>query len=128
MSAQGKFTSHDQYIKAAPKAIQARLQELREVILKAAPEAEEVISYNMPAFKLFGNLVYYAANKAHVGFYPGDSTTTTLFKDELDKYTTTKGAIHFPIDKPIPQALVKKIVKNRIKENQERAALKKLSK
>lgn len=124
----GKWQSHDQYIKASPKAIQGRLQELREIILQAAPGAEEIISYNMPAFKLYGNLVYYAANKAHVGFYTGDGTTVDLFKDDLTKYTTTKSAIHFSIDKPIPQALVKKIVKHRIKANQERAALKKLSK
>jgi uncharacterized protein YdhG (YjbR/CyaY superfamily) len=128
MPVAGKFTTHDQYIKASPKEIQSRLQEIRAIIHQAAPEAEEIISYSMPAFKLFGNLVYYAANKSHVGFYPGDGTTVALFKDELTKYTTTKSAIHFPIDKPIPQALVKKIVKHRIKENQERAALKKLSK
>jgi uncharacterized protein YdhG (YjbR/CyaY superfamily) len=128
MPVSGKFTSHDQYIKASPKEIQARLQEIREIIQQAAPDAEEIISYSMPAFKFYGNLVYYAANKAHVGFYAGDGTTVALFKDELTKYTTTKSAIHFPIDKPIPQALVKKIVKHRIKENKERAALKKLSK
>ena len=120
-----KFTTVDQYIKSFPASMQALLKEIRGVIREAAPKAEEAISYNMPAFKLDGSLVYYAANKEHIGFYPGNSTTTTLFKDELTAYNTSKGAIQFPIDKPIPHKLVKKIVKYRIQENKELALRKK---
>lgn len=119
------FQSHDQYIATSPKEIQPQLKAIRAIIKEAAPKAEEIISYNMPAFKLYGNLVYYAAAKAHIGFYPGDSTTTTVFKDELAEYKTSKGAIQFPIDQPIPEKLVKKIVKYRIRINKEKAAVKK---
>ena len=115
-----KFTTVDQYIKSFPAPMQALLKEIRGVIREAAPKAEEAISYNMPAFKQDGALVYYAANKEHIGFYPGNSTITTLFKDELTDYKTSKGAIQFPIDQPIPHKLVKKIVKYRIQENKEK--------
>jgi Uncharacterized conserved protein len=120
-----KFTSVDQYIKSFPPSTQSLLQEIRNVIREAAPQAEETISYNMPVFKQDGHLVYFAANKAHIGFYPGDSTTTSLFADELTAYKTSKGAIQFPFDQPIPHKLVKKIVKHRIQENKAKAALKK---
>ena len=89
----------------------------------AATTAEEVISYNMPAFKQNGILVWFAGNKNHIGFYPS-STSIKLFKEQLTKYKTSKGAIQFPIDKPLPLALITKIVKFRIKQNSETAAAK----
>jgi uncharacterized protein YdhG (YjbR/CyaY superfamily) len=92
---------------------------LRTVIRQAAPGAEEVISYNMPAFKWNGMLVWYGAHTEHVGLYP-KASAITAFKDELAGYKTSKGAIQFPIKRPIPTALVKKIVKFRLEENARR--------
>ena len=89
---------------------------MRQTIREAAPEAEEVISYQMPAFKLNGILVWFAAFKKHVGFYPKVSAIE-VFKKELSGYQVSKGTIRFPLDKPIPFDLVRKIVKYRIKEN-----------
>jgi uncharacterized protein YdhG (YjbR/CyaY superfamily) len=94
------------------------LQELRDTIKKSAPQAEEVISYNMPAFKLQGMLVWYAAYREHVGFYPRPSGIEA-FKKELSVYKGAKGSVQFPIDKPLPLNLVSKIVKYRVKENSE---------
>ena len=100
------------------------MKDMRITIKKAAPQAEELISYNMPAFKLHGMLVYYAAYDRHVGFYP-TSSPMKVFKDELADYKTSKGAIQFPIEKTIPATLVKKIVRFRVKENLEKEAKKK---
>lgn len=96
---------------------------MREAIREAAPQAEEMISYNMPAVKLNGVLVWYAAYKEHIGFYPTPPAIHT-FAHDLVKYKTSKGAIQFPIEKPIPTTLVKKIVKFRIKQNLEKAKTK----
>lgn len=109
----------DSYIAFYPKDIQKLLQELRSIIQKAAPKAVEVISYGMPAFKQDGVLVYFAANKAHIGFYP-TSSPIKVFKNELAKYKTSKGAIQFPFEMGIPTTLVKNIVKFRIVEDKER--------
>jgi uncharacterized protein YdhG (YjbR/CyaY superfamily) len=106
----------DEYIATFPKNIQSILEELRQAIKKSAPEAEETISYQMPAFKLNGILVWFAAFKNHIGFYPKTSAIEA-FKRELSNYEVSKGTIRFPLDKPIPLDLVKKIVKHRIKEN-----------
>ncbi|MDH2917481.1 MAG: DUF1801 domain-containing protein [Gallionella sp.] len=106
----------DEYIATFPHEVQAILQKLRQTICKAAPDATEKISYQMPTFYLNGNLVHFAAYKNHIGFYPAPSGIVA-FQDELKKYKTSKGAIQFPIDAPIPQALVKKIVEFRVKEN-----------
>ena len=110
------FRTVDEYLGASPKQARAALDELRKTIRQAAPQAEEVISYNMPAFRWNGMLVWYAAHKDHIGFYPKPSAITA-FKDELAAYKTSKGAIQFPIQKVIPTKLVKKIVKFRVKEN-----------
>jgi uncharacterized protein YdhG (YjbR/CyaY superfamily) len=117
------FTTTDEYIAMFPANVQAILQKLRSTIKKIAPSAEEVISYKMPAFKLNGMLVWFAAYKEHIGFYPTGSPIK-VFKKELTPYKTSKGAIQFPIDKPIPLTLVKDIVKFRVKENLERAKVK----
>ena len=105
------------YILMQPENVQPGLQKLRQTINAAAPEAEEVISYGMPAFKWNGMLVGFAAAKKHFGFYPWNGSTVDQFKEELKTFETSKGAIRFPIDKPLPVALIKKIVKSRMKEN-----------
>jgi uncharacterized protein YdhG (YjbR/CyaY superfamily) len=110
----------DEYIAGLPKDIQEILEELRMTIRKAAPEAEETISYQIPTFTLKGNLVHFAAFKNHVGFYPTPTGIET-FKKELSVYKGAKGSVQFPLDKPLPLSLVAKIVKFRVKENLERA-------
>jgi uncharacterized protein YdhG (YjbR/CyaY superfamily) len=110
------FRTIDEYIATFPKNIQSILEELREAIRESAPKAEETISYQMPAFKLNGILVWFAAFKNHIGFYPKTSAIEA-FKEELSDYEVSKGTVKFPLNKPIPFDLVKKIVKYRVKEN-----------
>ena len=103
----------DEYLARVPEDKRAALEMLRKAIKAAAPEAVEVISYGLPAFRLKGKfLVAYGAAKNHCAFYPG-SVVETL-KDELRNYETTKGAIRFPADRPLPPALVRKLVKLRV--------------
>jgi len=109
----------DEYIDQFPANVQAILQKLRITIKRAVPGAEEVISYQMPAFKYYGILVYFAGHKNHIGFYP-TSSPMKAFKDRLSNYKTSKGAIQFPIDEAIPLTLVKDIVKFRMRENLEK--------
>lgn len=118
-----KFSSPDEYIAGLPRETKGLVKELRKTIKDTAPGAEEVISYNMPAFKWHGMLVWYAAYQHHIGLYPTGSPIKA-FKNELTGYKTSKGAIQFPIEKGIPVALVKKIVRFKMKENQEKAAAK----
>jgi uncharacterized protein YdhG (YjbR/CyaY superfamily) len=124
LSSKQKFETIDGYIKTFPKEIQKILETVRQAIKKAAPEAEEAISYQMPTFKLNGNLVHFASFKNHIGFYPTPSGTE-IFKKEISVYRSGKGSIQFPIDKPMPLSLIKKIVKYRIKENSNRIKKKK---
>ena len=106
----------DEYIKTFPKDVQSILEKMRQTIREAAPEAVETISYQMPTFKLNGkNLVHFAAWRNHIGFYP-TSSGTEAFKKELSRYKAAKGSVQFPIEKPIPYDLVKKIVGFRMKE------------
>jgi uncharacterized protein YdhG (YjbR/CyaY superfamily) len=116
MQARKKFGTIDEYIKTFPPDVQKTLERLRHTIRKAVPEAEEVISYQMPAFKLKGNLVYFAAFKKHIGFFP-TASGVAAFKKELSDYATSPGTVQFPLDKPIPYDLVTKIVLFRKKEN-----------
>jgi uncharacterized protein YdhG (YjbR/CyaY superfamily) len=111
----------DEYIGLFPAETQKILQELRAVIHAAAPGAVEKISYQMPAFALKGNLVYFAAWKDHIGFYP-TSSGTQAFQQELSAYETSKGTVKFPIDQPLPLDLVSRIVKFRVEENLKKAA------
>ena len=113
----------DDYIAQFPPEIQALLQEMRAVIHAAAPDAVEAISYQMPTFKLYGNLVHFAAFKKHIGFYPTPSGITEFAK-ELSAYQSAKGSVQFPLDKPLPFDLVSRIVKFRVQENLARAAAK----
>jgi uncharacterized protein YdhG (YjbR/CyaY superfamily) len=117
----------DEYIAFFPEDVQAKLRELRAVIQAAAPDALEKIGYQMPTFYLEGNLVHFAAYQNHIGFYPAASGVAH-FMDELAAYKTSKGAIQFPIQQPIPLDLVTRIVKFRAAENLDRARTKVASK
>ena len=112
--------SMDDYFALHPKAVQEMLQKLRATIRKAAPGAEEVIKYGMPTFVLKGNLVFFSAYKNHIGFYP----RVQAFKKELSAYEGGKGTIQFPLGKPLPLALIGKMVKFRVQQNLERAEVK----
>jgi uncharacterized protein YdhG (YjbR/CyaY superfamily) len=112
-----------EYIAYFPVHIQQKLEEIRAAIKKAAPGAEEKISYQMPAFTLNGILVYFAAHSNHIGFYP-TSTGVKAFQDELVGFKSSKGAIQFPVDKPLPLDLITRIVIYRSNENVIRAELK----
>ncbi|MBS1559853.1 MAG: DUF1801 domain-containing protein [Bacteroidetes bacterium] len=106
----------DEYHAQFSKEIQAVLQQLRQSIKQAAPKTTETISYGMPAFKQTKVLVYYAVHKNHIGFYP-TSHPIEVFKKELNRYKTSKGAIQFPIDRALPFPLIKRIVKFRATED-----------
>jgi len=117
----------DEYIALWPEEIRTKLRSMRETIQKAAPAAEEAISYQMPTFTLHGNLVHFAAFKNHIGFYPVPSGLKA-FEKELSKFKTGKGSAQFPLDQPLPLALVTKIVKFRVSENLAKAEAKKKKK
>jgi len=115
----------NEYIAGFPKDVQKVLEQVRATIKKAAPGAEETISYAMPAFTLHKvNLVYFAAFTNHIGLYPAP-TGIEAFKKELSAYKTGRGSVQFPLDKPMPLTLITKIVEFRIKKNSERSETKK---
>ncbi len=114
----------DQYIKGAPAKTQVLLRAVRKVVKENAPKAEEVISYGMPAYKYHGMLLYFAAHTNHIGLYIMPSGTAA-FKKELAKYKTHKATAQFPLDKPLPLGLIKKIEKFRVKENENKTKSKK---
>jgi uncharacterized protein YdhG (YjbR/CyaY superfamily) len=113
----------DEYIDLFPPDVRSILEKVRTTIRKAAPGAQEVISYQIPAFKQNGNLVYFGGFKKHVGFFP-TSSGIAKFKDELAGYKGAKGSVQFPFDQPIPYGLISKIVKFRVKENRAKAETK----
>jgi uncharacterized protein YdhG (YjbR/CyaY superfamily) len=113
----------DDYIAGFPGDVQQILQQIRQTIRQAAPDAQEKISYQMPAFTLKGNLVYFGAFKNHIGFYPIPSGIEA-FKKELSAYEQGKGSVQFPLDKPIPYDLISRIVKFRVQENLAKAEAK----
>jgi uncharacterized protein YdhG (YjbR/CyaY superfamily) len=110
------YQTIDEYIAQSSPEIQERLQEMKKVIKEAAPGAEETISFQMPAFTFYGILVYYAAFKKHIGFFPRPSGIEA-FQKELSEYKCSKGGVQFPNNKPLPYELVRKIVKFRVAEN-----------
>lgn len=124
MEEKNKVKTIDEYILQFSPEIQEKLQILRKVISEAASEAEEKISWQMPTFYLYGNLVHFAAHKNHIGFYPG-SSGIVQFKAELSEYKSSKGAVQFPNDKPLPIELIAEIVKFRVNENKEEFEVKK---
>lgn len=109
----------DEYIAAFSPEVRVILEKIRLTIRKAAPEAEEIISYNMPAFTLNGVLVYFAAFKKHIGFYPPVKGDQSLRK-AISSYAGEKGNLQFPLDQPIPYRLIERIVKLRVKQNSSR--------
>ncbi len=123
ISANKKTKSVDDYISGFPEEIREKLEKIRQTIKDAAPGAEEVISYQMPAYKLKKVLVYFAAFKEHIGFFP-TARPIEVFKDKLTAYKTSKGTIRFPLDQPLPLTLIKELVKFRLKENLEIEKLK----
>jgi len=114
----------DEYIKNFPVEVQQLLEQIRLTIKELAPNAEEVISYSMPAFKLNGILVWFAAYTKHIGFYPKTSAIER-FKDEISNYKSAKGSVQFPLDKPLPLDLITKIIEFRINENLQKSISKK---
>ena len=115
--------SIDEYIAGFPREIQEILEKVRQTIREAAPDADETIKYQMPTFTLKGNLIHFAAFKKHIGLYPVPREIVE-FKDELSGYEGSKSSVRFPLDKPIPLALITRIVKFRVKKNLERAKAK----
>ena len=114
----------DEYITSFPKNVQQLLKDIRDKIKTVAPEAEEIISYGMPAYKYMGKpLVYFAGYEKHIGFY-ATPTGHHAFKKELSKYKQGKGSVQFPVDKPMPLSLISKIVKFRVKENEAKYKIK----
>ena len=111
-----KYQNIDEYLASFPDNIRQILEQLRAIIKNAAPNSVELISYNMPAYKQNGVLVYFAAHKNHIGFYP-TALPIKVFADELTTYKCSKGAIQFPIDKPLPSDLIAKMVKFKVEEN-----------
>jgi uncharacterized protein YdhG (YjbR/CyaY superfamily) len=113
----------DEYLAGVPKEARATLEKLRKAIKAAAPRASEVISYQMPMYKQNGMLVGFAAFKDHCSLFPGPAVIKA-HQEDLKGYKTSKGTIRFPSDKPLPAALVKKMIKTRIQENEARASKK----
>ena len=116
--------SVDEYIATADPQAKKALKDIRKTIKGAAPEAEEVISYQIPGYKYHGMLVFFAAWKNHISLYPAPWGAESL-KKEMSAFEGSKGTIKFPLDKPMPLTLIKKMVKYRLKENEMRASLKK---
>jgi uncharacterized protein YdhG (YjbR/CyaY superfamily) len=110
----------DSYLALVPEKMQLLLQKLRQTIRKAAPDAEETISYGMPAYRCHGVLVYFAAFKNHCSFFPASGTLINEMKNELKGFKTSKGTIQFTVEKPLPASLVTKMVKARVRQNLEK--------
>ena len=123
-SATNKPATIDEYISLYPADIQQKLQTIRDTIRKAAPAAEEAISYGMPTFKLNGNLVHFAAFKEHLGFYP-TASGIEAFSKELSIYDGSKGTVRLPLDAKLPLDLIRKIVKFRVEKNIAKSQMKK---
>ena len=119
-----RFKTVDEYLQAQPANSRENLFLLRKSIRAAAPHAEELIRYNIPTYKQEGTLVYFALRKEHIGFYPFRSAINK-FSEDIGDYETSQGTIKFPIGKKIPVSIVKRMVKFRLKENQENTAIKK---
>ncbi|MCZ7556374.1 MAG: DUF1801 domain-containing protein [Bacteroidia bacterium] len=110
----------DEYIARFSPQIQEKLSEIRRIIREAAPDAKEKLSYQIPTFDLFGNLVHFAGYDHHIGFYPG-SSGIARFRDEIAMYKNARGSVQFPLDRPLPAKLIRKIVLFRAEENRGKA-------
>ena len=119
--AKTNFKSVNEYIESQPEAVQRVLKRVRSTIRKAMPEAEEVISYQIPAYKLHGRpVLYFAGWKQHYSLYPSTAPVVAAFKDDLAPYEISKGTIRFPLSEPVPVPLIAGIAKLRAKEAAER--------
>ena len=116
MKEKGLFKTVDEYIALHPPSVQSGLDLLRKTIKTAAPGAEEMISYQMPAYKFKGMLAFFSAAKKHYGFYP-TASPIIAFREKLKSYETSKGAVRFPLDEPIPVKLIAAMVKWKVREN-----------
>jgi uncharacterized protein YdhG (YjbR/CyaY superfamily) len=125
-ASRGQYKTIDEYINRFPEDVRRILNELRQTIKEAAPEARETINYQIPTFTLNGNLVHFAAFPNHIGFYPTPSGMEA-FKKELSGYKGAKGSVQFPINEPLPLSLIRRIVEYRVKENRERKQKRKTS-
>ena len=113
----GDIANFEEYARRFPSDVQRRLRAMRKTIREAAPDAQEMISYRMPAFRLTKMLVWYGAHAGHIGFYPG-AAAIAAFKAELSDYKRAKGSVQFPFDRPLPLDLVSRMVKFRVKDVQ----------
>jgi uncharacterized protein YdhG (YjbR/CyaY superfamily) len=119
------FKSVDEYIASRPPAVQRALERVRSAIRKAVPEAQEAISYQIPAYKMHGRtVIYFAGWSQHYSLYPASDRLVAAFKDELARYEVSKGTIRFPLSEPIPVHLIGRIAKFKMKEAAERAKAK----
>ena len=116
MKGKGQFKTVDEYIDLHPPTVKAGLDLLRKTIKTAAPGAEEMISYQMPAYRLKGMLAFFSAARKHYGFYP-TASPIIVFREKLKSYETSRGAVRFPLDKPIPVKLISAMVKWKVREN-----------
>ena len=123
MSKMKAYSTVDEYIALAEPKVKKALKDIRKAIKTTVPNAEEVISYQIPGYKYHGMLVFFAAWKDHISLYPAPWSAEAL-KKEMSAYKGSKGTIKFPIDEPMPLTLIKRMVKYRVKENEARAALK----
>jgi uncharacterized protein YdhG (YjbR/CyaY superfamily) len=119
-----EITTVDQYIGQFPADVQERLIQMRDTIRAAAPDAQEILSYGMPAYAQAGNLVYFGAAKAHIGFYPTPQGVET-FAEEFSAYKGNKGSVQFPNNQPLPLDLVRRVTESRVEQNLAKAAAKK---
>lgn len=124
MAKMKSYATVDEYIALAEPNVKKALKDIRKTIKATAPKADEVISYQIPGYKYHGMLIFFAAWKNHISLYPAPWKAESL-KKEMSAYEGSKGTIKFPLDKPMPLALIKKMVKYRLKENEAKAALKK---
>ena len=116
--------SIDDYAERYPPQVRRLIRAMRTTIRAAAPHAQETISYRMPAFRAGGILVYFAAHRSHIGFYPGRAAIV-VFRKELSRYKGAKGSVQFPFDQALPLGLVRRIVKFRVQENASKSKRKK---
>lgn len=124
MNTRRSWRSIAEYIRSFPPPVRRKLSEMRAIIRKNAPDAEEKISYQIPTYFLQGNLVHFAGYARHIGFYPAASGIA-MFGEELKGYKSAKGSVQFPLDKPLPAGLIGRIVRFRVGENRKRTRLRK---
>jgi len=115
-----KSNDIDDYISTFPEGVRSKLAKFREIVRSEAPEADEKLAYGIPTFTLNGNLVHFAGYEGHIGFYPTPSAMKE-FKNEMRAYKMSKGAVQFPLDEPLPEDLIRRMVRFRVEENMKKA-------